>query len=143
MDSDAPSREPGWVQVELAALEAITNAAEAKALADAAVTDDSLTYNRVSQVYFRAGLLACREYMARFVEQGGDASTAASIRANWWPTLSDDPGAPRQLAFDEITEGGDEGPWTHREMNPSIEALPYAWAFLVAPPTDPNPQGES
>src|SRR5689334_23235661 len=27
--------------------------------------------NPLNQVYFRAGLLACREYMARFVEQGG------------------------------------------------------------------------
>lgn len=30
----------------------------------------------INQVYFRAGLLACREYMARFVEQGGDKTTA-------------------------------------------------------------------
>ena len=33
-----------------------------------------------------------REMLARFVEQGGDTITAASIRANWIPGWGDDPG---------------------------------------------------
>lgn len=94
--------------------------------------DAVLTHNPINQVYFRAGLLACREYMARFVEQGGDPAIAASIRANWWPSLGDDPGAPRQLAFSEVAierEGGriDEVP-----ISPSVEALPRAHQFLAA-----------
>ncbi len=65
---------------------------------------DLMVRNPINQVYFRAGLLACREYMARFVEQGGDATTAASIRANWWPSLGDDPGGPRLFDFAEICD---------------------------------------
>ena len=42
--------------------------------------------------FFRAGAQAAREMMARFVEQGGDATTAGSIRANWNPSWGDDPG---------------------------------------------------
>lgn len=34
-----------------------------------------------------------REMVARFVEQGGDATTAQSIRANWNPSWGEDPGA--------------------------------------------------
>lgn len=45
---------------------------------------------------FREGAQACREMMARFVEQGGDAVTAASIRANWSPSWGDDPGPPEE-----------------------------------------------
>jgi len=41
---------------------------------------------------FVDGLQACRETMARFVEQGGDDATAASIRANWNPAWGLDPG---------------------------------------------------
>jgi len=41
---------------------------------------------------FRDGLRVCREYMARFVEQGGDSQTAASIRANWNPAWGPDAG---------------------------------------------------
>lgn len=43
---------------------------------------------------FRQGAQECREMMARFVEQGGDAITAASIRANWNPEWGADPGPP-------------------------------------------------
>lgn len=88
--------------------------------------------NEVHRVYFRAGLLACREYMARFVE-AQDPAIATSIRANWWPGLGDDPGAPRQLDFAEIADGGEEGPWTPKEnISPSVEALPIAASFLLA-----------
>lgn len=41
---------------------------------------------------FVAGAQACREMMARFVEQGGDTVTANSIRANWHPGWGKDPG---------------------------------------------------
>ena len=41
---------------------------------------------------FVAGLQAMREMLARFVEQGGDATTAASLRANWNPSWGKDPG---------------------------------------------------
>lgn len=41
---------------------------------------------------FRDGAQACREMLARFVEQGGDLSTANSIRQNWNPEWGADPG---------------------------------------------------
>jgi len=43
---------------------------------------------------FARGAQACREMMARFVEQGGDAATAQSIRSNWHPGWGEDPGLP-------------------------------------------------
>lgn len=98
--------------------------------------NEVLTQTPLHQVYFRAGLLACREYMARFVEQGGNADIAQSIRANWWPSLGDDPGAPRRLAFDEVvteTDGGFETPDT---LTASVEALARAWVFLEARPKE-------
>lgn len=94
--------------------------------------DGVMSQNPVSQVYFRAGLLACREYMARFVEQGGDTNTAASIRANWWPRLGDDPGAPRQLRFDECAVEREDGTVDVVDTPPSTEALARAYAFLNA-----------
>lgn len=104
--------------------------------------NDVLTQNPINQVYFRAGLLACREYMARFVEQGGNADIAASIRANWWPSLGDDPGPPRLHPFEEVAEEytrEDGKPaWRSLPISPSVEALPRAYAFLLPPatPTD-------
>jgi hypothetical protein len=88
--------------------------------------------NPVTQVYFRAGLLACREYMARFVE-AQSPEMAQSIRANWWPSLDDDPGAPRLLDFNELTEGehGTES-FREKEVSASVEALPVALGFLVS-----------
>lgn len=99
---------------------------------------DMCTQNPVNQVYFRAGLLACREYMARFVEQGGDQATAASIRANWWPRLGDDPGAPRLYDFNELAEEKPEGGWRNKPIGPSVEALPRAFQFLI-PEGQPTP----
>lgn len=101
-----------------------------------------VSQNPLTQVWFRAGLLACREYMARFVEQGGDETTAGSIRANWWPQLGADPGPPRLLDFAEVCEEGDgpDGKPTFKtlEISPSVEALPRALAFLTptVPPHD-------
>lgn len=92
---------------------------------------DFLCRNPINQVYFRAGLLACREYMARFVESGGDKVTAQSIRANWWPSLGDDPGPPRLFDFDELAEELPDGKgWLSKPISPSIEALPRAYAFI-------------
>lgn len=101
------------------------------------------TRNPVNQVYFRAGLLACREYMARFVEQGGDKTTAQSIRANWWPELGPDPGPPRLFDFAEICDEI-EGPdgkvsWKSKDVSPSIEALPRAYQFLLPPVVSGDP----
>jgi hypothetical protein len=95
-----------------------------------------LTHNPISQVYFRAGLLACREYMARFVEQGGDVATAASIRANWWPSLGDDPGPPRLLRFEELADENPDGTITTKDYSPTVEALPLALEFIQEPPHD-------
>lgn len=93
--------------------------------------------NPINQVYFRAGLLACREYMARFVEQGGNPEIAQSIRANWWPNLGPDPGPPRLFDFAEIAEEheGPNGEYsvTSKDISPSVEALPRAYAFLQSP----------
>lgn len=92
--------------------------------------------NPVSQVYFRAGLIACREYMARFVE-AQDPSIAASIRANWWPSLGLDLGPPRKLAFSELTSGEYGTPefrcLTADDVSPTLEALPVALGFLEQP----------
>lgn len=91
--------------------------------------------NPVHKVYFRAGLLACREYMARFVEPESP-TIAASIRANWWPALGPDPGPPRKHQWSELTEGEYGTPCfrckTVDEVSPSIEALPVALGFLEA-----------
>lgn len=97
----------------------------------AAISDIQAGYrNPVTQVAFRGGFIACREIMARFVEQGGDAATAASIRANWLPQLGDDPGAPARYDFAEIADGGEEGPWTAKEVPAEIEGRCYAWLAL-------------
>lgn len=66
--------------------------------------DGYVTEERAEEA-FRAGARAAREMLARFVEQGGDARTAMSIRANWHPAWGDDPGRPEGEistgAFDE------------------------------------------
>ena len=98
-----------------------------------------LTQNPIHQVYFRAGLLACREYMARFVEQGGDAVTAGSIRANWWPSLGDDPGPPRLFDFAELVDETGPG-YRCKPISPSVEALPRAKQFLDTPPEPTVPE---
>lgn len=52
---------------------------------------------------FRRGAQACREMMARFVEQAGGptrgihAIIAQSIRANWSPSWGEDPGRPEVI----------------------------------------------
>ncbi len=58
-----------------------------------------ITEDRAAEMFVE-GAQACREMMARFVEQGGDAVTAASIRANWHPGWGKDPGKPETVAAD-------------------------------------------
>lgn len=120
--------------------------------ADAGLTEDADTQkdeaqqqllHPATQVYFRAGLLACREYMARFVE-AESPGIAASIRANWWPSLGKDFGSPRKLNWEELTEGEYDTPSfrvkTAEEVSPTQEALPIALGFFAsigAAPTIP------
>ena len=90
--------------------------------------------NPATVVRGRAGFLLCREYMARFVEQGGDAATAASIRANWLPRWGDDPGPPRRFDFDEIVDSGPDGapPWTSKLVSASRDACCEAAMLMFA-----------
>lgn len=44
-----------------------------------------------AEAMFAEAAAECRETMARFVEQGGDAVTANSIRQNWNPEWGADP----------------------------------------------------
>lgn len=87
--------------------------------------------NPATQVMFRAGLLACREYMAAFVASE-NPNIAASIRANWWPFLGADPGRPRRLHWNDVYVGEypDGRAKTKAEVSPSIEALVQAMMFL-------------
>ena len=115
----------------------------------------SAMLNPATQVMFRAGLLACREYMASFVESENPA-IAASIRANWWPSLGDDPGKPRRLHWNDVYLGEypDGRPKTKEEVSPSVEALVqaaiflqrhcgYSWARLGEPELDSQADGGS
>ena len=61
--------------------------------------DGYVTEDRAEEL-FVLGAQACREMMARFVEQVGDAVTANSIRANWHPGWGKDPGTPDAVADD-------------------------------------------
>jgi hypothetical protein len=92
-------------------------------------------FNPINQVYFRAGLIACREYMARFVE-AQSPEIAASIRANWWPVLGKDYGPPRRMAWGELVDGGEDGPpiKMRDDISPTLEALPIALQFLTPEP---------
>jgi hypothetical protein len=59
--------------------------------------DRGFTESRMDDA-FRDGAQAMREMLARFVEQGGDSTTAMSIRANWNPEWGKDPGKPEIIA---------------------------------------------
>lgn len=54
--------------------------------------DDGRVTDERAVEMFISGAQVMREMLARFVEQGGDATTAMSIRANWVPSWGDDPG---------------------------------------------------
>lgn len=49
-----------------------------------------VTEERAEEMFVE-GLVAMHEMLARFIEQGGDPATAASIRANWSPSWGNDP----------------------------------------------------
>jgi hypothetical protein len=72
---------------------------------DRGFTDDRMA--EIGMACFVRGAQMCREMMARFVEQGGDAVTAGSIRANWNPQWSADPGRPVDADYDQDRAGFD------------------------------------
>lgn len=72
-------------------------------------------YQRSCSTEFIRGASACREVMARFVEQGGDPATANSIRLNWSPTWGEEPKNAPPLS-------GCEGHGT--EQSQAVEAVP-------------------
>lgn len=49
---------------------------------------------------FIVGAQVCREMMARFIEQGGNATIANSVRQNWRPSWGDDPGRPSDERYE-------------------------------------------
>jgi hypothetical protein len=49
---------------------------------------------------FADGLVAMREMLARFVEQGGNPEIAESMRLNWRESWGEDPGKPEDIAND-------------------------------------------
>ena len=61
--------------------------------------DGYVTDERAEECFI-TGLQAMREMLARFVEQGGDATTANSIRLNWNPSWGKDPGRPDEIVLD-------------------------------------------
>jgi hypothetical protein len=82
---------------------------------------------------FIEGARACREMMARFVEQGGDSMAAMSIRANWHPDWGTDPGRPARVAtccwdaesvdrYESAPPSGEQG--TYEPFNASGTMLP-------------------
>ncbi len=61
--------------------------------------DGYVTEERAQEM-FVSGAQHMREMLARFVEQGGDATIAQSIRANWHPGWGKDPGKPDEVVDD-------------------------------------------
>ena len=54
--------------------------------------DNGMINEEEAEELMRFAAAWMREMLARFVEQGGDATTSASIRANWIPDWGKDPG---------------------------------------------------
>ena len=128
-----PTHEFAWRMWQARAASANETGAEGATIPEEVIREQESLNHPATQVFFRAGLLACREYMARFVERESPA-IAASIRANWWPSLGNDFGAPRKLDWNELTEGeyGEDGfrAKSADEISPTQEALPIALQFL-------------
>ena len=61
--------------------------------------DRGFTEDRVEE-FFALGAAQARDMLARFVEQGGHAEIANSIRLNWHPGWGKDPGKPERVATD-------------------------------------------
>jgi hypothetical protein len=62
-------------------------------------------FDAAIEASFRRGAQACREMMARFVENGPPTDhkvLAGSIRANWHPGWGDDPGRPNEIAHNAM-----------------------------------------
>ena len=78
---------------------------------------------RSTSIAFGCGAQECREMMARFVEEGGDVVTAASIRANWNSQWGIDPGAPRNMR--------DHG-WLGPALHDKVEAIVSDRAMIAA-----------
>lgn len=76
---------------------------------DGRVTDERCA--EIAEAGFRIGAQAMREMLARFVEQGGDARTAQSIRANWNPDWGTDPGAISADDYEQVRRGFDPWAW--------------------------------
>jgi hypothetical protein len=72
---------------------------------DGYVTDERA--EELANDAFILGAQMCREMMARFIEQGGDARSAASIRANWNSSWGEDPGTPLKVDYDLTFSGFD------------------------------------
>lgn len=60
-------------------------------------------------IAFRLGAQGCREMTARFIEQGGDVTTAQSVRANWNPEWGTDPLRPTEDEYQKLKAGFDYG----------------------------------
>lgn len=86
-------------------------------------------FNAVHRVYFRAGLLACREFVARQLEPQSQALSAL-VRLTWWPGLGADPGQPRRNDFFELADELKDGTYVHKSVEVSVEALPIALQFI-------------
>lgn len=80
---------------------------------------------------FRLGAQACREMMARFVDQGGygDQNIVTSIRANWHPGWGDDPGRPNEIPRNAL---GDTAERDARHERFASRAVDHAMKLLDA-----------
>jgi len=111
-------------------LAALTMLKTWKAHAEPADQDGRITFSRamldsaedalevalkLSSGGFVRGAQEAREMLARFVEQGGDAVIANSIRLNWNPSWGDDPGPPDRPDADTT----ERQPSPRDEQNPS------------------------
>jgi hypothetical protein len=107
-------------------------AAHLEVALEALASAQSNLMNPATEVYFRAGLLACREHVARLIEDEHPA-LAARVRTAWWPELGEDCGAWAQ----DAPALQDDGGAVQRllvmglgDASPTLEALPIAQRFL-------------
>jgi hypothetical protein len=79
---------------------------------------------------FRQGAQACREMLARFVENSPPTDLkvlAGSIRANWVPGWGDDPGQPAEIARNAL---GDTEERDARHSDFARRAVDHALSLL-------------
>jgi hypothetical protein len=96
-----------------------------------------VSQNPLHKVCFRAGLLACREHIARMIDGfmvGGPKEIARTVRVMWFPVLGPDPGPPRRFTYDEVAVEVPQPDGSvrieSRPIDASTEALPRALAFV-------------